>query len=84
MIETLFDIEIVKSDDGDMSEEGVELFNVKFLLNSLKQYNGKSILITQNWDISIYDNNGEVTTFNIIENEEFKTLLKSKYYQNQL
>lgn len=84
MIETLFDIEIVKSNDGDMSEEGVELFNVEFSLNSLKQYNGKSILITQNWDISIYDDNGDVVTFNIIENEEFKTLLKSKYYQNQL
>lgn len=79
MIESLFGIDIVESDDGDVEEEGIGLFNVKFLINSLKKYDGKSILITLNWDITIYKNDGSILcTFNIIENEEFKSLLRDK------
>lgn len=79
MIESLFEIDIVKSDDGDISEEGVELFNSKFLLTSLQKYNGKAILINLNWDITVYEDDGNVLCeFNIIENEEFKALLRDK------
>lgn len=80
MIESLFGINIVESDDGDISEEGIELFNSNFLLNSLKKYNGKAIVINQNWDITVYEDNGKILcVFNIIENEEFKTLLKNQF-----
>lgn len=79
MVESLFGINIVESDDGDISEEGIELFNSNFLLNSLKKYNGKAIVINQNWDITVYEDNGKILcVFNIIENEEFKTLLKNQ------
>lgn len=79
MIESLFGIDIVESNDGDIAEEGIELFEAKFLLDSLKKYNGKAILINLNWDITIYKDNGDILCeFNIIENEEFKILLKSK------
>lgn len=79
MIESLFGIDIVESNDGDVEDEGISLFNANFLLDSLKKYNGKAISINFNWDITIYEDNGSILcTFNIIENEEFKTLLKDK------
>lgn len=79
MIESLFGIDIVKSDDGDISEEGIELFNSKFLLKSLQKYNGKAILINLNWDITVYEDDGNILyEFNIIDNEEFKSLLRDK------
>lgn len=79
MIESLFGINIVESEDGDIPEEGIELFNPKFLLNSLKKYNGKAILINLNWDITVYEDDGNILCeFNIIENEEFKVLLRDK------
>lgn len=78
MSESLFGINIVESEYGDISDEGIELFNSKFLLNSLKKYDGKAILINLNWDIAVYEDNGDILCkFNIIENEEFKTLLKN-------
>lgn len=79
MIESIFGINIVESGDGDLTDEGLQLFNVKFLLKSLEKYNGKAIEINFNWDITIYEDNGEIVdSFNIIENEEFKVLLKDK------
>lgn len=79
MIESLFGINIVESEDGDILEEGIELFDSKFLLNSLKKYNGKAILINLNWDITVYEDDGNILCeFNIIENEEFKVLLRDK------
>lgn len=78
MVESLFGIDIVESDDGDVSEEGISLFDCNFLLNSLKKFNGKSIDINFNWDITIYEDDGTILcNFNIIENEEFKLLLKN-------
>ena len=80
MLESLFGINVVGSNDGDMSEEGIELFNATFSLGSLKKYNGKAILINFNWDITIYEDDGNIIDkFNIIENEEFRTLLKNKF-----
>lgn len=79
MTESLFGIDIVKSDDGDITEEGVELFNANFVLNTLKKYDGKAILINLNWDIIVYEDNGDILCeFNIIDNEEFKSLLRNK------
>lgn len=80
MIESLFGIDIVESEDGDISEEGIGLFNCNFLLNSLKKYNGKSIDINLNWDIIVYEDDGIILSkFNIIKNDEFKSLLKKHY-----
>lgn len=79
MVESLFGINIVEGNDGDISGEGIEIYNVEFLLDSLAKYNGKSVLINQNWDITVYGDNGYIIEeFNIIEVEEFKTLLRNK------
>ena len=76
--ESLMNIEILKFTDMDISEESFQYNNVQFKLDTLSQYNGLSIEINSNWDITVWDVDKTTAQFNIIEVEEFQLLLLNK------
>lgn len=77
-VESLLNIEIMDFTDMDIAEESVQYNDVRFKLKTLAKYDGMTIEVNTNWDITVWDEDENLETFNIIENEEFQQLLLNK------
>lgn len=77
MKETIFNIDLFEFEDGDVCDEGYNYFDVKWLLPELQKFNGLSVTLNQNQDVSIYeDEAGElIDKFNLIDIQGFKNKL---------
>lgn len=77
MKETIFNIDLFEFEDGDVCDEGYNYFDVKWLLPELQKFNGLSVTLNQNQDVSIYeDETGElIDEFNLIDIQGFKNKL---------
>ena len=77
MKETIFNIDLFEFEDGDVCDEGYSYFDVKWLLPELQKFNGLSVTLNQNQDVSIYeDEAGElIDKFNLIDIQGFKNKL---------
>ncbi|GAV11343.1 hypothetical protein [Paenibacillus sp. NAIST15-1] len=76
----LFGIEILNCISYDFTEDGIQYNSVTFCISSLKKYDGLCVEVNHDWKIRIWSVLGEIVKeFYIIENEEFKRLLYSKY-----
>lgn len=76
LTETLMNIEIFDFTDVEPYDEGYQYSDIEFKFESLKQYTGLVIEVNSNWDIKVWNEDTEVTHFNIIDVIEFKDQLK--------
>ncbi|GAA0840644.1 hypothetical protein GCM10008915_36630 [Bifidobacterium pullorum subsp. gallinarum] len=76
----LFGVAVLDCEYIDVTEESFQYNDVKFLINALTKYDGKSVEIFHDWKLRVWDDQGEVICeFYLIEVEEFKEILYDKY-----
>lgn len=76
----IFGIEVLDSEDIDVSEESIQYNGVTFLIDSLSKYDGLSVEVLEDWTFKIYSDNGEILeSFYLIENDEFRAKLYGMY-----
>jgi len=78
---SLFGIDVLKFCFLDVMENGTQYSEVTFNLKTLKQFDGRIVIIMDDWKVLIFDHEGEriEDEFYLIENDEFRELLYSKY-----
>lgn len=80
MEEKLFNFVIFSYQEYDkIDDDTVQYYDVKWMLEELKKYDNKLIVVNRNWDITIYKDDGidiEIE-FNLIEVESMRKLVEN-------
>ncbi|MGG1664485.1 hypothetical protein [Brevibacillus sp. NRS-1366] len=78
---SLFGIEVLEFCFLDVMENGTQYSEGTFTLKTLKKFDGRIVIIMNDWKVLIFDHEGESVEeeFFLIENDEFRELLYSKF-----
>jgi len=77
--ESLLGIKLFEWESWDeLVNDWFQFYNVKFYLNSLKQYDDKTVAMNREGEIEIYDDKDEVIKIDLLKVPEFVEKIKEK------